>query len=256
MTAPIPAPSAGSPLHFSRYECKYVLDAARRQQVEADLAPFLRTDARGRAPAAAGYFVRSLYFDDPVLSAFHAKMDGLRTRSKFRLRTYATGPDDTAPWYLERKGRHDGRVFKHRTLLQPGFDPRARGDRLVREVLRHAAQSDVRDQFEMAVVRHQLAPMVLVDYRRSAYHSPLASDFRVTLDGELRAQASDAMWPATECGRALLRGQSVMEVKFAQLVPAWFHRIAQMRELHRRSLSKVCAAILDLGLESGGRSPR
>ena len=255
MTTSIPA-TTGSPLHFSRFECKYVLAAERRARVEFDLTPFVRPDERGVADATAGYFVRSLYFDDPAMSAFHAKMDGLRTRSKFRLRTYATGPDHVAPCYLERKGRHDGRVFKHRTLLQPGFDARARGDRLVSEVLKWAAPSEVRDQFEMAVVRRRLAPLVLVDYRRRAWHSPLSTDFRVTIDGELRAAASDAVWPARRCERALLRGQSVMEVKFAQLVPAWFHRLAQTRELQRRSLSKVCEAILELGLASGGRSPR
>ncbi len=250
------SPTTASPLHFSRFECKYVLDPARRAAIAADLAPFMKPDERGVADAAAGYFVRSLYFDDPSMSAFHAKMDGLRTRSKFRLRTYATGPDDPAPWYLERKGRHDGRVFKHRTLVHAGFDPRARGERLVREILRHAAPSAVRDQFEMAVVRHRLAPLVLVDYRRHAWHSPFSADFRVTIDGQLCTAASDAVWPASAAGRSLLRGESVMEVKFAQLVPAWFQRLAQIRELQRRSLSKVCEAILELGLASGGRSPR
>lgn len=249
MTISLP-PAPASPLHFSRFECKYVLGAAQRQQVERDLLPFLRPDARGVADPAAGYFVRSLYFDDPALSAFHAKMDGLRTRSKFRLRTYATGPADPAAWYLERKGRHDGRVFKHRTLLQPGFDPRARGDRLVREVLRHAAPGEVRDQFEIAVVRRRLGPLVLVDYRRHAWHCPLATDFRVTMDSELWGGQADAVWPAHASGRGLLRGRSVMEVKFAQSVPAWFQRLAQVRDLQRRSISKVCEAILELGLAS------
>lgn len=257
MTEPAPAPTApASPLHFSRYECKYVLDGSSRPAVEVGLLPFMRPDERGVVDAAAGYFVRSLYFDDPALSAFHAKMDGLRTRSKFRLRTYATGPDDPAACYLERKGRHDGRVFKHRTLLRQGFDTRARGDRLVREVLKWAAPSVVRDQFEMDVVRRRLAPLVLVDYRRCAWHSPLSTDFRVTFDSELRATASGALWPMQASERTLLRGQSVMEVKFAQLIPAWFHRLAQSRQLQRRSLSKVCEAILELGLAPDGRSHR
>jgi hypothetical protein len=249
MTAPAPS---STPLHFARYECKYVLAAAQRPAVERALAPFVCADERGVADPTAGYFVRSLYFDDPALSAFHAKMDGLRTRSKFRLRTYATGPGDGAPWFLERKGRHEGKVFKHRTRLQPGFDPCARGDALVRAILRHADASTVRDQFEMAVVRRRLAPMVLVDYRRRAWYSPLAPDFRVTIDGDLWAAPSDAMWPPAAAGRAFLRGQSVMEVKFAGIVPAWFGHVAGALGLQRRSLSKVCTAILDLGLAAPG----
>lgn len=251
MTAPAGQPT---PLHFARSECKYVLGADRLRVVQESLLPFLRADERGVADPIAGYFVRSLYFDDPAWSAFHAKMDGLRTRSKFRLRSYATGPDDDAPWFLERKGRHEGKVFKKRTRLRPGFDARARGDALVREILTHADASTVRDQFEIAVVRRRLQPVIVVDYRRRAWYSPLAPDFRVTIDGDLWAAASDAMWPAAAAGRAFLRGQSVMEVKFAGLVPAWFGHVVSAHALQRRSLSKVCTAILDLGLARGHRS--
>jgi hypothetical protein len=40
----------------------------------------------------------------------------------------------------------------------------------------------------------------------------------------------------------------VLEIKFAHAVPAWFHAVVQSRELQRRSISKVCSAILALGL--------
>lgn len=235
-----------SPLRFSRLECKYVLDGAERERTEAALAPFLERHGHGREGGCYG--VRSLYFDDPALSAFHAKMDGLRTRSKFRLRTYARSSEDGAAWFLEQKGRHDGLVWKHRTPVLGDFDRRARGDALVAAVLRHAAPSPVRDRFEVAVLRRRLAPLVLVDYRRRPYRSPFAREFRVTFDDHMVAAPSDTVFGPSAAPQALLRGCSVLEIKFAQHVPKWFQAVVQTHELQRRSLSKVCAAILALDL--------
>lgn len=240
-----PAAAARSPLQFARLECKYVLPAAQRHVVEATLQPFLQSDAHARGGV---YGVRSLYFDDPAWSAFHAKMDGLRTRSKFRLRTYAPRADDPAPWFLEQKGRQDGVVWKHRTPIVRTFDPTLRGDRLVAAVLASAAPSPVLDRFASAVLRQRLAPVVLVDYRRRPYTSPFAPDFRVTFDDELLAAATDRLFGPALAPHRLLSGCSVLEIKFAHAVPAWFHAVVQDRELQRRSLSKVCSAILALGL--------
>ena len=71
-----------SPLHFARFEFKYILSADKRKAVENDLLYFLEF-----APFVADrdgytYFVRSLYYDDPNYSAFHDKIDGLKSRYK------------------------------------------------------------------------------------------------------------------------------------------------------------------------------
>jgi hypothetical protein len=50
--------------------------------------------------------------------------------------------------------------------------------------------------------------------------------------------------------RGVLRGYTVMEVKFRHRVPAWFHRILQSHELRRRSLSKIGESMVALGLRS------
>jgi hypothetical protein len=235
-------------LRFSRFECKYLLAAPLRRAVEAALRPFLVPDPHAVSRGATDYRVRSLYFDDPAWSAFHAKMDGLPTRSKFRLRTYARSADDAAPWFLECKGRHEGRVWKHRTPFRAGAGPAASGDGLVAAVLRDAVPAPTRDAFEVAVLRRRIAPVVLVDYRREAWHCPLAPDFRVTIDDALAAVATDCMFPDHLPLRSLLAGEAVLEVKFRAGVPPWFVRIVREFGLQHRSLSKVCTAILALGL--------
>ncbi len=239
-----------TPLHFSRFEFKYVLDQATRESVEAELGHFVELDPYVQGQPGHRYFVRSLYYDDARFSAFHEKHDGLLTRSKFRVRTYGRAIDDPAPWFLEQKGRHNNLVWKHRTPISAAIDRRLAGDALTRALMGHAAPSEVRDRFEIAVWKSRIRPGVLVDYVRRPYVSRFDPEFRLTFDAELAACAIDTLFPPQPVMRGLLRGYTVMEVKFGRHVPAWFHRILQAHELVRRSISKVCAATEALGLAS------
>lgn len=235
-------------LHFSRFEFKYVLDRARRERVEADLRHFVELDPHVlRAPDHV-YFVRSLYFDDAALSAYHAKCDGLLTRAKFRLRTYGRQPGLTQR-FLEIKGRDNHQVWKHRAPVGDAGDPNARGNTLVRQLLEHAAAGRVRDEFAFQVFRRGIAPIALVDYVRRPYLSRFDPDFRLTFDSELIATATDTLFPnGSSRPVPMLPGHSVMEVKFRHHVPAWFHHILQAHELRRTTISKICAACEHLGL--------
>ena len=40
------------------------------------------------------YLVRSLYFDNNIFTNFHEKIDGLKNRHKFRIRTYSNQKDE------------------------------------------------------------------------------------------------------------------------------------------------------------------
>ncbi|HEX6812964.1 MAG TPA: polyphosphate polymerase domain-containing protein [Planctomycetota bacterium] len=238
-----------TPLHFSRFEFKYVLDRRLREEVEAELQHFVELDPYVASRPGHTYFVRSLYFDDQGLSAFHDKVDGMLTRSKFRIRTYGHGLDDPAPWFLEIKGRHNNLVFKHRTPILGDFDKRAAGYELSKLLLRHATRGAVLEQFEYELYRRQIRPLVLVDYRRRPYVSKFDPEFRLTFDTGLSAVATDTMFSNTTAEPfPMLRGFTVMEVKFRRHVPAWFHRILQAYELRRQSISKVCAGVQALGL--------
>ncbi|HZN38401.1 MAG TPA: polyphosphate polymerase domain-containing protein [Planctomycetota bacterium] len=243
------ATEARTPLHFSRFEFKYVLNRRRREEVEAALQHFVELDPYVANRPQHNYFVRSLYFDNEAHSAFHDKMDGLLTRSKFRIRTYGHGLDDPAPWFLEIKGRHNNLVFKHRTPLAGQFDKRTSGYELSQVVLRHATPGTVLEKFEFELYRRQIRPMVLVHYLRRPYLSKFDPAFRLTFDSQLSAVASDAMFSDTAAMPfPMLRGYTVMEVKFRRHVPAWFHRILQAFDLRRESVSKICAGMQALDL--------
>ena len=236
-------------LHFSRFEFKYVLAKALRDEVEAELQHFVELDPHVVGKPEDKYFVRSLYFDDPSYSAFYDKIDGTHTRSKFRVRTYTEDASAGVPQFLEVKGRYNNLVFKHRVFIDGNGGTDDRSQALVERILSHAGKGRVRDQFEFEVHRKRIGPNVLVDYSRRPYISKYDPDFRLTFDEKLRGTATDSLFSRSiDSSRRMLRGYTVMEVKFRHHLPSWFHRLIQCYELRRVSVSKVCLATETLGL--------
>ena len=239
-----------TPLHFARFEFKYILSAARRQAVESDLLYFLEFDPFVADREGYTYFVRSLYYDDPSYSAFHDKIDGLKSRYKFRVRTYSLSPDDNAPIFLEIKGRHNNLVFKHRTPVQLTDNQKTKKGRcLTEELLSSADKGAVREQFEYDRYRKSLRPVALIDYQRRPYVSKYDPNFRITFDEQLRATQTTTLFPGSDATtRRVLSGYTVVEVKFRHHLPAWFHQVIQAHELKRISISKIVSGMEALNM--------
>ena len=238
-------------LHFARFEFKYILSKDRRDEVEAHLVNFLKYDPFVESTPEHKYTVRSLYYDDPYYSAFHDKIDGLHTRSKFRLRTYSKDISKKAPFFLEIKGRNNNLVFKHRTPVNVGDGhwPFLRRHALTSAIINNGAPSEVLDQFQFGILKHRLKPTALIDYQRRPYISKYDPTFRITFDEQIAAFNSDSIFPESrdQC-RDVLPGYTVMEVKFHHHMPSWFHRIIQAHQLKRVSISKICSGMEVLGL--------
>lgn len=240
-----------SPLHFARFEFKYILSAEKRALVENDLRYFLQYDPFVEDQPDQKYFVRSLYFDDPGYSAFHDKVDGLHSRSKFRLRTYGAKQTDDAPLYLEIKGRHNNLVFKHRMLVtKSGVDwGSLEKDAVAAAILSQSEECSVKEQFKYELLRKHLKPVALIDYMRRPYLSKYDPTFRITFDENITAIETGCMFPGYKSQpKLVVPGATVLEVKFHHHMPLWFHRVIQTHELRRVSISKICAGMESLGL--------
>jgi len=238
-------------LHFARFEFKYILPAQKRQEVEGDMRFFLEYDPFVADRPDHRYFVRSLYYDDPVYSAFHNKIDGLHSRSKFRLRTYSRELEETVPMFLEIKGRHNNLVFKHRASVNKDENDWAvlKNHQLSEILLKQTEASAVRDQFEYELLRKQLSPVALIDYQRRPYISKYDPSFRVTFDERLMATQTQCLFPGVRySAKNIMAGYTVLEVKFRHHLPSWFHRIIQTHELRRVSISKICSGMETLGM--------
>lgn len=242
-----------SPLHFARFEFKYILSAKKRRFLERDLDYFIELDPFVAGISDQKYFVRSLYFDDPFYSAFYDKTEGILTRSKFRIRTYDDNADKVRSIFLEIKGRHNNVVFKHRTPIKlSGANwVDLTGDDIAKEILKNAKPSQVVDQFHYELLRKKLQPVALIDYERRPYYSKYDHNFRITFDEHLQATQVASLFPnKTVSPRKILAGYTVLEVKFKHQLPSWFHRIIQTHELRRISVSKICTGMETLGMAS------
>ena len=176
-------------LDFKRYEFKYVLQTRPRKEVDQELRFFVDFDPFVQQTPRHQYFVRSLYFDDYNHTAFYDKIDGLKTRSKFRVRTYAERPNTAVPQFLELKGRHNNQVFKHRIDLSSIPVPLITEHTApaIQQLADCETESSLLQQFQYQQFRKEIHPVALIDYKRRPYISKEDSEFRLTLDEQLKA---------------------------------------------------------------------
>ena len=85
---------------FSRYEFKYILNKKLSDQIESESKYFMNLDAHTNINLGHRYFVRSLYYDNLLSSNFYEKVDGMKLRNKYRLRTYSDNLDNKIPIFL------------------------------------------------------------------------------------------------------------------------------------------------------------
>ncbi len=239
-------------LHFSRFEFKYLLPQAQRLEVESELSNFVEYDPFVIDRPDHRYLVRSLYWDDKSLTAFQDKIDGMLVRSKFRIRTYTTEPDEAVPRFLEIKGRNNNLVVKHRTPMDIGTESSfVAGDQLAELVMSSCSEGPIHQEFCFQRFRRRIRPYALIDYQRRPFISRFDPEFRLTFDEELRATQTSSLFPKpSDRSVRLVPGYTVMEVKVRHHLPSWFHRIIQSYELRRLSFSKICEGTVALGISS------
>jgi hypothetical protein len=234
---------------FARYEFKYILDLRLRQLIENEISHFMEIDGHTDPALDHQYFVRSLYFDSPGNFAFYEKTDGVKTRHKFRIRTYGNVFDGRSPILLEEKGRHNERTYKTRTQID--YDHLSAFIHNPKKVLEIDQYRDIAivQKFVSNHFRSEINPKVLVDYLRRPYTSQFDMNFRITFDHKIYATATNQLFgPLKSSAKLCLRGSSIMEVKFNRRIPAWFHRILQAYDLRRVSVSKFVVGMKTCGL--------
>ena len=101
---------------FSRFEFKYIIKRSVSEAIQNEVKNFTKID--GYANNKGKYLVRSLYFDNNIFTNFREKIDGIKNRHKFRIRTYSMKKNELVPMYLEMKGRDNQRTFKNRTKIK------------------------------------------------------------------------------------------------------------------------------------------
>ena len=95
-----------------------------------------------------------------------------------------------------------------------------------------------------ALYRGGLRPRVLVDYDRTVFVHPIGNT-RITLDRAVRTAPYNAeLFAANLCTLPVLpEGQTVLEVKYDKIIPAFIPRMLEGIPKDRSSVSKYCRCL-------------
>lgn len=237
---------------FLRYEFKYFLNSQISNEIFSQSLYFMNIDNYA-IKNNNEYFVRSLYFDNDDYSNFFEKVDGVKIRKKFRLRSYDKNFLSKNPIFLEMKGRVHDRIIKKRVLIN-------RNDIKYFETLKNLetlnqkyGYNSLINEFVYDVKKKNIKPKIMIDYNRKPLINKFGLYFRLTFDSNLVTNRRNYLFDDKEKFSLPLKykpGNSILEVKFERSIPAWFHRIIQSYNLNRRSISKYVLGICNCKIRS------
>ena len=167
-------------------------------------------------------------------------MEGIKTRSKLRIRSYSDAPD--APLFLEIKRRLNGVIRKQRCQIRreelPGLIAAMSG-------MEAGDRKLAMDAFHSLALRIGAQPMALVRYQRQAYEGAFDPSIRITFDRHLATRLTRQPEVRLEDPEFCLVADVgvVLEIKFNQRYPSWLLSAVQKHSLRRRSFSKYCESI-------------
>ena len=212
-----------------RHENKYFISRAGYEMLRRRLQAALEAD--GHAGMDHRYMIRSLYFDDYAQSGLFDKVEGVKTREKFRIRFYDM---DDSFIRLEAKQKHD---MMTRKISAP----------LTREQTQRILDGDIRflydtgqpllQDFYIKYRTRLLRPTVIVDYMREAY---IYQDVRITFDLDLQTgnYASRLFDPAIVTIPVFSSDQIILEIKFDEKLPFSVRQLLKPVSAVRSAISK------------------
>jgi len=181
------------------------------------------------------YFIRSLYFDDPLDTALWEKLDGVNRREKFRIRYYNFNTDLI---HLEKKSKQNGLGSKAQADLTA-----EEAQAIVSGRLEWMADPDRELVRELYIkMRNQgLRPKTIVDYNREAFFYP-PGNTRVTLDYNIRTGLSCTDFLNPDCPTVPAGDAPViLEVKWDEFLPGIIRDAVQLTGRHAAAFSKYAA---------------
>ncbi len=215
-----------------RHEYKYCINAAQAALLECRARAVLTPDPH--AGPLGSYVIRSLYFDTPYDSCYYESEDGYDRREKYRIRLYNSHTDFLR---LEKKSKQNGMTKKESCVITQEQCKSFMEGRVppITETM-----SAVQKKLFLEMEHKAMLPKVIVIYERIPYIHPVGN-VRITFDRAL-ASASDVMRFLDEeipVERPVFpAGESLMEVKWDELLPDHISRHMALDSLQWTSFSK------------------
>lgn len=221
----------------NRHEIKFIISLFEAELLKRRLPTLLKPDPHARPDG--GYFIRSVYFDDPDYSAYREKLDGVKERTKYRIRFYNMNDQVI---YLEKKLKNGDMTGKESVRLsRRGAQAYLDGNEELRKLPGLAG--------ELGRLRQGVwKPSAIVDYDRWAFTYP-TGNVRVTIDMNVRTAPfqTDAFDDRLLTVPVLESGEAVLEVKYDAFLPAPVRELLMGVTKQRCAVSKytLCLGILE-----------
>jgi len=225
----------------NRYEVKYIVPTRSLAYIRNSLMGLIVPDSFNIGEK--GYYNYSIYFDTLSYRFYREKHEGLLYRIKPRIRVYRDTLDgQISKVFLEFKIKHDRIVKKERTEIS---------QKMMSQILSGGSEFSLQNDSDPVISRlysltkkYHLKPKVVVYYNRSAFHSELYPNVRLTFDSNIRGSLSvtgDALSGAFHY--ILSPHFSMIELKYNNKLPKIF--ISKIRELELRqaTFSKYATAL-------------
>ncbi|MCC6395642.1 MAG: polyphosphate polymerase domain-containing protein [Bacteroidetes bacterium] len=227
----------------NRLEFKYRVPVACLDRLRADVLRYLEPDPFAAARPNHEYTVRSVYLDSPDYGCYYEKLDGVRTRKKFRVRGYNEGGPGSQV-FLEIKRKEENFIAKDRAMmpfssLHEVLSDRLNTEKSVREL--HTQRGPFFYYYQL----RRLEPKVLVVYDREPFECKFGSQLRVTFDKDLRSKVvtdTSRLFEVEGFRRQNAR-EFILEVKFYQVLPQWIKHVLEKYDLTRTAVSKYTSAL-------------
>jgi hypothetical protein len=241
---------AGYQVQKQRFEYKYLVSEHVARSVRDFASSYLVLDEYGASRPDCSYPVHSLYLDSPDLTLYRSTINGDRNRFKLRVRYYEDGAD--RPAYLEIKRRVNSVILKKRAgvhrvavedvvagqLAQPSHTVDGSPEAL-----------DALESFCSLVHRLGAVPQAHVSYLREAWTTAGSGSVRLTLDRQVRTERRRelSLDPGMAAPTEVFGDRVVLELKFTDRFPRWFHELVQVFGLRQGSAAKYVDGIYRMG---------
>lgn len=229
-------------LHFQRFEFKYQAPLNLVEGLIPDFLKYMSWDPYARDLPAKSYAVSSLYFDSAGLGCYYQNLNGDRVRKKLRIRFYDLSLKPEMPVFLEIKRKYDMVSVKDRlTMTQAKCYNLLQGKGNIGLSFSEHNRETL-DEFLWLKYYNGMQPRNMVIYDRKPLISKVDPNFRVTIDYNIRTYSANWLCDKKD-GISINPGWAVLEVKFNNILPFWFHQLILRHNLERRPFSKYCRSM-------------
>lgn len=228
-------------LQFRRFEFKYHLPIFTVDKIIDDLLEYMDWDPFVSNRIDKSYQVNSLYFDSFSFGCYNEKLAGVKERKKLRLRTYATALEPTTKVFLEIKRKDDMVVFKDRLIIDYQ-DCHNLSD--LKRYQFSKQEKKVLEEFLWTKSYNCMTPKLMVVYKRKALVGRFDKRFRITFDSQIQAYpANQLSFSGNQPAAEIFPKRVIMELKYNNGIPYWFHWMIQKYQLSREPFSKYCQSL-------------